>query len=457
MGHLFRSSDVFPSQAKRSIAVACSFLLASGGAFPQQQAAPAATAQAGAATGDTAVKLTADQLDSLVAPIALYPDPLLSQVLVASTYPLEIVQASQWMERNKGKKAEELVEAAKKEDWDPSIQAMVAFPDLVKRLANDIRWTTDLGNAFLVQQSEVMEAAQRMRKKAKDGGKLVSNEQQKITTTTVENKTIIEVQPANPQVVYVPSYNPTYVYGPPIYPYPPIYYPPYAYGTGAMIATSAISFGMGVAVGAMFSGGWGWGCGWGGNTVVINNNYMSRNNFNNINRNNINNINRNNIGNGNRSNWQHDGRHRGGVPYSDRNTANKFGGVSRQDRGTDLGRDRASQNARQQIQREGGNFGRGSGADGGLGASNRAGGDRAGTLGDRGTGGADRIGSRDLGSSGNRGSGGAFSGAGGSGSRSRMEGNRGSSGMSSARHGGFSGGGSRGGGGGMRGGGGRRR
>ena len=163
------------------------------------------------------------------------------------------------------------------------------FPDLVKRLSNDIKWTTDLGNAFLVQQAEVMEAAQRMRKKAKDGGKLESNEQQKVTTTTVENKTVIEVQPANPQVIYVPSYNPTVVYGPPIYPYPPIYYPPYYYSTGAVIATGAISFGMGVAVGAMFSGGWGWGCGWGGNNIVINNNYMSRNNFNNINRNNFNN------------------------------------------------------------------------------------------------------------------------------------------------------------------------
>ena len=109
----------------------------------------------------------------------------------------------------------------------PSIQAMVALPDVVTRLANDIQWTTDLGNAFLAQQSDVMDAVQRMRKKAQGTGALTSNEQQKVETKVIENKTVVVVEPASTQVVYVPSYSPTVVYGPPIYPYPPIYYPPY--------------------------------------------------------------------------------------------------------------------------------------------------------------------------------------------------------------------------------------
>ena len=171
MGDLSRGSDLFPRNAARFVAVLCSLLLAPGGVFSQQQpAAPQpGTPPAPAAQEQAAIQLTADQLDSLIAPIALYPDPLLSQVLVASTYPLEIVQASQWMQQNSGKKPEELVELAKKQDWDTSIQAMVAFPDLVKRLANDIKWTTDLGNAFLVQQAEMMEAAQRIERRPRTG------------------------------------------------------------------------------------------------------------------------------------------------------------------------------------------------------------------------------------------------------------------------------------------------
>src|SRR6476646_3768263 len=128
------------------------------------------------AAGGEAVKIPAEQLDSLVAPIALYPDSLLSQTLVASTYPLEIIQLHQWLQRNAGlvKDQKRLGEAVKNQPWDPSVQAMAAMPDLVKRLADDIQWTTDLGNAFLAQQSDVMNAVQRMRDKAKDKGALVS-------------------------------------------------------------------------------------------------------------------------------------------------------------------------------------------------------------------------------------------------------------------------------------------
>ena len=166
-----------------------------------------------APSAQAAAKIPADQLDSLVAPIALYPDPLLSQVLVASTYPLEVIQLQQWLAQNKGKNETQLADAVKKQDWDPSIQGLAALPDVVKLLAENIKWTTDLGNAFLAQQNDVMDAVQRMRKKAQDAGNLKSTEQQKVEIKTVESKQVIVVEQANPQVVYVPSYNPTVVYG----------------------------------------------------------------------------------------------------------------------------------------------------------------------------------------------------------------------------------------------------
>ncbi len=149
--------------------------------------------------------LPPDQLDSLVAPIALYPDPMLSQTLVASTYPLEVIQLQQWLAQNKGMNEKQLADAVKKQDWDPSIQGLAALPDVVKLLSENIKWTTDLGNAFLAQQNDVMDAVQRMRTKAKDAGNLKSSEQQKVEVKTVESKQVIVVEQANPQVVYVPS------------------------------------------------------------------------------------------------------------------------------------------------------------------------------------------------------------------------------------------------------------
>jgi Protein of unknown function (DUF3300) len=277
-------------------------------------------AQAATKTEKDEPKLTADQLDALVAPIALYSDPLLSQSLVASTYPLELVQAQQWLEKNKNLKGDELTKAVEKQKWDPSVQATAVVPDLLKRLTEDITWTHNLGNAFLEQQSDAMDAVQRLRKKAKDAGKLDSSEQQKVETKVVETKTIIEIQPTSTTVVYVPAYSPTVIWGPMYYPYPPIYYPPY-YG-GAWLG-----FGVGIAVGIGISGGYGWGCGWGGGgNIYINNN----NNFNRVNHNNINtgNINTGNINRGN-SSWQHNPSHRGNAPYSSANTANKFGGSTR--------------------------------------------------------------------------------------------------------------------------------
>src|SRR5271165_6775855 len=293
---------------------------------PGSTALAASPAQQDASSGGQGAMLPPDQLDSLVAPIALYPDPMLSQVLVASTYPLEVIQLQQWLAQNKGMNEKQLADAVKKQDWDPSIQGLAALPDVVKLLAENIKWTTDLGNAFLAQQKDVMDAVQRMRKKAQDAGNLKSSEQVKVETKTVESTQVIVVEQANPQVVYVPSYNPTVVYGAPVYAYPPIAYPPPGYYAAGM----AISFGVGVAMGAMWGGGWGYGCGWGGNNnVTINNN----NNF-------VNNSNRQNINNGNRpsnkpaggnSNWQHNPQHRGGAPYSDKSIANKYGGTARGD------------------------------------------------------------------------------------------------------------------------------
>ena len=387
---------------------------------------------------DQAAKIPPDQLDSLVAPIALYPDPLLAQTLAASTYPLEIIQLQQWLGRNSTLKDKALADAVAKQQWDPSIQALAALPDVVKRLADDIQWTTDLGNAFLAQQNDVMDAVQRMRKKAQDTGNLKSTEQQKVETSVIENKSVIVVEQANPQVVYVPSYDPVVVYGPAVYPYPPIYYPPAGYYAPGL----AISFGVGVMMGAFWSGGWGWGCGWGNNNININNN----NNFNrnsNVGGNRPSNQpvrgggNRGNIGGGNRggdASWKHNPQHRGGAPYRDRATADRFGGTTR---GDSLSNRQAR--ARQQVGRQGGNL-PSNRAGGGAGAGNRFGG-----------GGADRVGSRDLsrGGAGNRDAfgGGSRGSKGYNGSSARASSNRGASSMGSRGGGASRGGGGRGGGG----------
>src|SRR6185503_16984903 len=152
----------------------------------------------------------------------------------------------QWLEKNKNLKDKALVDAVAKQPWDPSIQAMASLPEVVKRLADDVQWTTDLGNAFLAQQSDVMDAIQRMRQKAQGTGALKSNEQLKVETKVVHEKTVIVIEQTAPEVVYVPVYDPVYVYGAPVYPYPAIYYPPYP--TGTVVAASAISFGVGVAL-----------------------------------------------------------------------------------------------------------------------------------------------------------------------------------------------------------------
>jgi Protein of unknown function (DUF3300) len=316
-----------------------------------------------------AAPIPPDELDSLVAPIALYPDPLLAQVLAASTYPVEIIQLQQWLAKNPGLKDQALEDAVAKQPWDASVQGLAGLPDVIKRLADDIQWTTDLGNAFLAQQKDVMDAVQRMRAKAQAKGNLSSTEQQTVQTKSVDNQQVIVIEQANPQVVSVPSYNPTVVYGPPPYPYPPVYYPP-----PPPPGSLAISFGIGMAMGAAMGGAWGYGCGWGSSSTVVinnNNNYVR-------------------TGGGGGGNWQHNSAHRGGTPYPNSATANRYGG-------------------------QGGGAGARSGQ---VSAADRSAGQGRGATSAGGS--ADRIGSRDL--SGGAGAGGRGSSRGDAGGRSALGG-----------------------------------
>jgi hypothetical protein len=218
--------------------------------------------------------LSAAQIDELVSPIALYPDALVAQILAASTYPDQVVAANTWMQANSSLNDAQRAEQANNQSWDPSVKALTQFPSVLANMAQNLSWTSALGDAFYNQQADVMASVQRLRQQAKAAGNLKTTPQQTVTTENQQGTQVIVIQPANPQVVYVPAYNPTVVYGTP-------YYPP-GYSTGAMVATGIISFGVGMAVGAAISGGWGWnswGCGWHGGTVNYNRNvYVSNSN-----------------------------------------------------------------------------------------------------------------------------------------------------------------------------------
>jgi hypothetical protein len=470
----FKFSD-HPSCRVIAIAWAAALLVQAYSLAYAQQNQPLAPAVV-----NEAPPIPADQLDSLVAPIALYPDPLLAQTLAASTYPLEVIQLEQWYANNKYLHDKALADAVAKQPWDPSVQALVAFPDVFQRMAGNIQWTTDLGNAFLAQQSDVMDAIQRMRAKAQGTGNLNTNAQQNVETQTVEGgQQAIVIEQANPDVVYVPSYDPQMVYGapPPAYPYYPYTYPGYYAGMG-------LAFGTGLVLGGIWANN-NWGnCDWNHGDVNINNN----NNFNrNVNRN----VNRGaDTGQGNA--WQHNPQHRGNAPYGNRQTANRYGGTARGEAGT-LGAGARGGGAPGALtgggvgarsagsgigggNRTGGggaqNIGAGNRPGSGVGAGNISAGNRPGAgtgasrvgagagamPGSRG-GGANGIGNRSVSSgSGFGSSSNAFGGSGFNGSAARSAGNRGGASMGS---GGFSRGGGGGGavraGGGARGGGGGRR
>jgi hypothetical protein len=256
--------------------------------------------------------LSPEQLDNLVAPIALYPDALLGQVLVASTYPAEIQQAAQWLQQMRGMQGPQLMEAAQQQNWDPSIQALVAFPDVIGRLASNANWTSDLGNAFLAQEADVMNAVQRMRAQAQAAGRLTSNSQQQVMLQQQDGQNVIEIVPADPQVMYVPQYNPEYIWGPPAWGYyPSLYYPSWGFG-----------FGSGIFIGSYFGGwgggwgGWGWRPNWYGHTIITNGGFFSRYGFHNY----------YGGGFGRGGVWVHNPSHRLGVPYVSRGLATRFGG-----------------------------------------------------------------------------------------------------------------------------------
>lgn len=269
---------------------------------------------AAAPSADAGAPLTQAELEQLVAPIALYPDDLLSQVLMASTYPTEVVMADRWVKQNESLKGDALADALAKQGWDASVKSLVNFPQVLAMMSEKLDWTVKLGDAVLAGQKPVLDAVQALRAKAQAQGNLKSNEQQTIVVQQGPTQ-VIEIQSASPQVIYVPTYNPTVVYGAWPYPaYPPYYY----YPPGYVAATAAISFGVGVACGLAWGYAWG-GCNWRGGDINVN-----------VNRNvNINNtrIDRTTINSGNRQ-WQHDASHRGGVAYRDSATAERFGGAS---------------------------------------------------------------------------------------------------------------------------------
>ncbi len=257
--------------------------------------------------------LKPEEIEALVAPIALYPDALLSQVLMASTYPLEVVQAARWQKANPNLKGDDAVKAVENQPWDISVKSLVAFPQILEPMEEKIDWTQKLGDAFLADEKAVFDAVQRLRAKAQASGNLKSTEQQKVVVEqAAPQQTVIVIEPAQPNVIYVPSYNPTVVYGPWLYPaFPPFYWPP-----------SPIYY-----PGGWHGGGFAWGVAWGFAAGAIYGGVNWRRGDVNINVNRAVNIdrsfNRNNIGEGGR--WKHDASHRKGVAYRDNASRQKYG------------------------------------------------------------------------------------------------------------------------------------
>lgn len=286
---------------------------------------------------EPAQKISPDELDSLIGPIALYPDPLLTQVLAASTYPLEVVQLKQWLDKNKNLRDKALAEAVAQQNWDPSVQALAAFPVIVGKLANNIQWTTDLGNAFLAQESDVMDAVQQLRAKAQANGALKTNDKQNVgTQETKDGKRAITIESAQRAVVYVPTYKTKVVYRDSDYSNDSSYssssdYSGYSSSSG--YSGSDYSY-VGYAVAAAYGYYWGrynWRDGYADVNYnnYYNNRYSQRWNNKSTNwSNKVNNLNGDKFsqpsteGTGR---WQHDPSHRGNAPYANRDLANRFG------------------------------------------------------------------------------------------------------------------------------------
>ena len=255
---------MLPTDIRKTLVAGISFALIVAAASYGFQEQAQGTDVGGAADG---APMSANELQALVAPIALYPDALVAQILAASTFPDQVAIADYWLQQNRNLSGGPLAQAVDKQSWDASVKALTGFPSILDNLAKNLNWTSSLGEAYHNQPSEVMSAIQTLRAKAMAAGKLRSTPQ--ITVTQQSPQTIV-IQPANPQVVYVPEYNPAVIYGTP-------YVTP-GYSAGDVAAASAISFGAGIAVGALADGGccgWGWdswNCDWGGGAVVYNHN-----------------------------------------------------------------------------------------------------------------------------------------------------------------------------------------
>ncbi|KGQ19309.1 putative exported protein [Lysobacter dokdonensis DS-58] len=295
---------------------------ATGAAAPSPAATTAAAPAAPAARDRV---FTQEELAQMVAPIALYPDPLLAQVLMAATYPGDVADAAAWSKEHPDAKGDDAVKLVADEPWDPSVQSLVAFPQALSTLGQDPAWVQRLGDAFLAQPDNVMDAVQQLRRKAKDAGNLATNEYQKISTqpapppsepapvyddsgsgamvaaAPAASTDVIVIESADPQTVYVPAYNPTTVYGTWSYPsYPPPYYPPPSYYYPGSALARGLAWGTGVAIADSL-----WGdMDWNDHDVDINvNSYNS--------------INTNRQINASNRNWQHNSLNRDGVPYRD--------------------------------------------------------------------------------------------------------------------------------------------
>ncbi len=262
------------------------------------------------------------ELDQMVAPIALYPDSLLSQILMATTYPANVTEAIKWSKDNPKQEGDAAVKAVQDKSWDPSVMSLVAFPQVLEMMGKETDWVQNVGDAFLANSEGVMDTVQKLRKKAKEEGNLKTSEQQKVIVEEQASETVIIIEPADPKVVYVPVYNPTVVYGTWWWPHyrPWYYYPPYGrygyygYGFGGAVARG-IGFGIGIGITHAL---WG-GCHWGHGHGSVNINVNKFNNIN-VNRNKINNNNRNS-----NSNWKHNSKNRRGVPYRDNKSRQQFG------------------------------------------------------------------------------------------------------------------------------------
>jgi hypothetical protein len=357
----------------KALLLALTMLLASAaGAVAQQPAA----APSPAPSQPDQTLLKPEQLEALVAPIALYPDALLANMLAAATYPLEVVEADRFVKDNKNLKGDALKEQVDKKGWDDTVKALTATPSVLDMMSDKLDWTKSLGDAMLAQQADLMDAIQRLREKAKANNKLSSTKQQKVTVKQQESKQVIVIEPTDPNQMYVPYYEPATVYG--AWPYAE--YPPYYFGypsyIGAGVVAAGIAFGTAWAIGR-WGNYWGGGCNWGNRNVYVN--HRSTNV------------------------WNHNAAHRQGVRYNNVNVQQKFGNTNI----------RAGANNRMDFRGKGGQQVLNPGDRAGDRARDRAGdrggdragnrgGDRAGNRGDKGGGNRATTADRNRGSAGNR-------------------------------------------------------